>query len=304
MNGLWSAFKIDFNKVYTQQEESHRLGIFKSNVETIYRHNSHQATAQGWSMGINEYTDLSSNEFSAMLGFRAEERPQGELVQLNETNTPGSIDWTKKGAVTPIKNQGQCGSCWAFGTVASVEGINFITNKKLVSLSEQQLVSCDKRDHGCGGGLPDNAFQYVKATGLTTESNYPYGNRLASSTETSSRRLMGGGGVCDSTKIKGPLVKITGFKDVRGESQLAAAVAQQPVAVGIDGRSIQHYRSGVFTGACNGQIDHAVTVVGFDQNSWKVRNSWGTSYGEQGYIRIARGSDKCHIADSASYPTM
>merc|ERR1719453_3047847 len=115
---------------------------------------------------------------------------------------------------------------------------------------------------------------------------------------------LGGGGVCDSTKIKGPLVKITGFKDVRGESQLAAAVAQQPVAVGIDGRSIQHYRSGVFTGSCTGRIDHAVTVVGYDQQSWKVRNSWGTSFGEQGYIRIARGSDKCHIADMASYPTM
>merc|ERR1712224_597793 len=84
------------------------------------------------------------------------------------------VDWTTKGAVNPIKNQGQCGSCWAFGTVASVEGINFIKNKKLVSLSEQQLVSCDKGDHGCGGGLPDNAFKYVESTGLTTESNYPY----------------------------------------------------------------------------------------------------------------------------------
>merc|ERR1712086_957655 len=224
VTGLWNAFKIDFNKVYSPEEEAHRLVAFKDNVETIYRHNAEQAPTQGWTMGINEYSDMSSEEFSAMQGFRAEDKPQGELVPLNETDVPATVDWTTKGAVNPIKNQGQCGSCWAFGTVASVEGINAIKNKKLVSLSEQQLVNCDVDggDLGCKGGLPDNAFKYVK-----------------------------------------------------GETQLAAAVAQQPVAVGIDGKSIQHYKSGIFTGSCTGQIDHAVTVVGYGAGYWKVRNSWG-----------------------------
>lgn len=304
ISGLWTAFKIDFNKAYTQDEEPRRLAIFKANVETIYRHNAEQAATQGWTMGINEFTDLSPEEFSNMLGFRAEDKPKGELVHLNETGVPDTVDWTTKGAVNPIKNQGQCGSCWAFGTVASVEGINFIKNKKLVSLSEQQLVSCDKGDHGCGGGLPDNAFKYVESTGLTTESNYPY--KAGGLFDSSSRKLLGGGGggKCDQSKITGDLVKITGFKDVKGESQLQAAVAQQVVAVGIDGQSIQHYKSGIFSGSCTGRIDHAVAVVGYSKDYWKVRNSWGTTWGEAGYFRLTRGSDECHIADMASYPTM
>merc|ERR1712086_392264 len=272
VTGLWNAFKIDFNKVYSPEEEAHRLVAFKDNVETIYR---------------------------------SGDKPQGELVHLNETDVPSTVDWTTKGAVNPIKNQGQCGSCWAFGTVASVEGINAIKNKKLVSLSEQQLVNCDVDggDLGCKGGLPDNAFKYVESTGLTTESNYPYtsGGIFASS----SRALLGGKGkVCDKSKLTGDLLKITGFKDVKGETQLAAAVAQQPVAVGIDGKSIQHYKSGIFTGSCTGQIDHAVTVVGYGAGYWKVRNSWGTSFGEAGYIRITGGSDACSITNMASYPTM
>merc|ERR1711934_43214 len=304
-SGLWDAFKIDFNKVYTEAQEPQRLAIFKANVETIFRHNAEHAKTQGWTMGINEFSDLSATEFSTMLGFRAEDKPQGELVYLNETGIPDSVDWTTKGAVNAIKNQGQCGSCWAFGTVASVEAANFNKNKKLVSLSEQQLVSCDTHggDQGCKGGLPDNAFKYVESTGLTTESNYPYtsGGLMSSA----SRNLLGGGkNKCDTTKIKGDLVKVTGYKDVKGESQLAAAVAQQVVAVGIDGMSIQHYSSGIFKSSCTGQIDHAVAVVGYAKDYWKVRNSWGTTWGESGYIRMTRGSDECHIADMGSYPTM
>jgi len=306
VSGLWDAFKIDFNKVYTEEQEPQRLAIFKANVETIYRHNAEHAKSQGWTMGINEFSDLSGSEFSMMLGFRAEDKPQGELVVLDETGLPDSVDWTTKGAVNAVKNQGQCGSCWAFGTVASVESANFNKNKELVSLSEQQLVSCDTKggDQGCKGGLPDNAFKYVESTGLTTESNYPYtsGGGLMGS---ASRQLLGGGkNKCDTTKIKGDLVKVTGFKDVKGESQLAAAVAQQVVAVGIDGMSIQHYSSGIFNSSCTGQIDHAVAVVGYSKDYWKVRNSWGKTWGEEGYIRMTRGSDECHIADMGSYPTM
>merc|ERR1711865_870864 len=183
VTGLWNAFKIDFNKVYSPEEEAHRLVAFKDNAETIYRHNAEQAPTQGWTMGINEYSDMSSEEFSAMQGYRSGDKPQGELVHLNETDVPSTVDWTTKGAVNPIKNQGQCGSCWAFGTVASVQGINAIKNKKLVSLSEQQLVNCDVDggDLGCKGKT------------------------------------------CDKSKLTGDLLKITGFKDVKGETQLAAA---------------------------------------------------------------------------------
>merc|ERR1712086_626755 len=236
VTGLWNAFKIDFNKVYSPEEEAHRLVAFKDNVETIYRHNAEQAPTQGWTMGINEYSDMSSDEFSAMQGFRAEDKPQGELVHLNETDVPATVDWTTKGAVNPIKNQGQCGSCWAFGTVASVEGINAIKNKKLVSLSEQQLVNCDVDggDLGCKGGLPDNAFKYVESTGLTTESNYPYtsGGIFASS----SRTLLGGKGKTsrgrhssprpshNSLSLSGLTVKAS--STTRAESSLGRAPAR------------------------------------------------------------------------------
>ncbi|MED6188322.1 putative cellulose expressed protein 1 [Stylosanthes scabra] len=220
----------------------------------------------------------------------------------NVSDVPNAIDWRQNGAVTPIKNQGSCGCCWAFSTDAATEGIHQITTGNLVSLSEQELVDCDTVDHGCEGGLMENGFQFIiKNGGITTESNYPY---------------KGVDETCDTSKEAPPAAQIKGYEKVPANSEdaLQRAVANQPVSVAIDasGSAFQFYSSGVFTGDCGTQLDHGVTTVGYGADDdgteyWIVKNLWGTEWGEEGYIRMKKGIDTseglCGIAMDASYPT-
>ncbi|GMI86763.1 senescence-associated gene 12 [Hibiscus trionum] len=226
------------------------------------------------------------------------------FIYENVTALPSTVDWTKKGAVTPIKDQGQCGCCWAFSAVAAMEGVTKLTTGTLISLSKQELVDCDTKgeDQGCQGGLMDDVFQFIqKNKGLTTESNYPY---------------TGVDGTCNANQEANHAATINGFQDVPANSEdaLQKAVANQPVSVAIDasGFEFQFYSGGVFTGSCGTQLDHGVTVVGYGEDDdgtkyWLVKNSWGTSWGEQGYIRMQRDVDAneglCGIAMQASYPT-
>merc|ERR1711862_539147 len=191
-----------------------------------------------------------------------------------------AVDWTTKGAVTPVKNQGQCGSCWSFSTTGALEGAYEIASGNLVSLSEQQFVDCDKVDSGCSGGLMDNGFNFAKSNALCTEASYPYKAK---------------GGTCAASSCTVGLAKgaVTGYKDVSADSESAmiSAVTQQPVSIAIeaDKSVFQLYKSGVLQSTCGSQLDHGVLLVGYGtedgKDYWKVKNSWGSSWGDAGYVK-------------------
>merc|ERR1712072_966312 len=211
---------------------------------------------------------------------------------------PASIDWSTKGAVTPVKDQGQCGSCWAFSSTGGLEGQWEIATGSLESLSEQQLVDCSKQNSGCNGGLMDYAFQFYESTSVASEQSYAHTGR---------------DGTCKSSYTAAiPEGGVTGFKDISSESALLDAVANTgPVSVAIeaDQSSFQLYSGGVLTGSCGTNLDHGVLAVGYGSVSgtdyWKVKNSWGASWGANGYVLIQRGVNKCGIADGPpSYPTV
>jgi cathepsin L len=291
---------VKFDKSYAPEEFFYKYGVFKANFDFVEAHNAGNNT---WVVELNKFADLTSAEFKMIYnGYKPELRraartPVVTLADLRIGAYPdGSVDWSSKGAVTGVKDQGQCGSCWAFSSTGSIEGAVYLKHGHLTSLSEQQLVDCSGSygNAGCNGGLMDSAFKYVQANGLCTEAAYPYTAK---------------NGVCRSTSCTMSTdSKLSGYKDVtHTEAALGAAVDITPVSVAIeaDQSGFQLYKSGVFCGTCGTQLDHGVLAVGYGTDTtayWKVKNSWGTSWGESGYIRMCRNSDKCGIANEPSYP--
>jgi C1A family cysteine protease len=290
-----------FDKSYSPEEFFYRYNTFKSNFDFVEKHNAGNYT---WSVELNKFADLSSGEFkTTYLGYKPELRRGDRQVTLRDLKVgaypDGSIDWVAKGAVTGVKDQGQCGSCWSFSTTGAVEGIVQIKHGQLTPLSEQELMDCSYSygNLACNGGLMDNAFKYVMANGLCTEAAYPYTAQSSKTCRASS---------CTAS----PNSKISGYTDVKAtETFLGQAVDLQPISIAIeaDQSGFQMYKSGVFCGVCGTNLDHGVLAVGYGTDSgsdyWKVKNSWGTSWGEAGYIRMCRNKNECGIASEPSYPT-
>jgi len=265
--------------------------------------NIEETNAKGLSykLGHNHMSDWTEAEFKRLLGYKVPEdfeRGEYEYLPFEGLEAPASVDWRQHGAVTPVKNQGSCGSCWAFSSTGAMEGAHKIATGSLVSLSEQQLVDCSKKNYGCNGGLQELAFDYCKTSPLELESSYPYTGR---------------DGSCkfDKTKSK---VKINSWSKVtpKSASAMKEALAKAPLAVSIeaDKSVFQSYKSGVFKStSCGTNLDHAVLAVGYETSGdahWIIKNSWGTGWGESGYIRIGiqeSGPGYCGVMEEPLYST-
>ena len=287
----FQRFVQKFGRKYEGDEFIRRFKIFHENFKMV---EELQRMERGSAIyGMNQFADLTAEEFRAQATMR---NPMPEamhtqgLAQTPSGATPTAFDWRDQGAVTPVKNQQQCGSCWAFSTTGNIEGQWFIKKGALISLSEQELVDCDHVDQGCDGGLPSQAYQQIMLLGgLTTEANYPYTAR---------------GGSCSFTKNQAVVYINSSVVISSDEGEMATWLAANgPISIGINAAMMQFYMGGVahpWKILCNpNKLDHGVLIVGYGVEGtkpyWIIKNSWGPTWGEKGYYRIYRGDGSCGV---------
>uniref|UniRef100_A0A6C0I3N9 Peptidase C1A papain C-terminal domain-containing protein n=1 Tax=viral metagenome TaxID=1070528 RepID=A0A6C0I3N9_9ZZZZ len=294
------------------RDEFHRrelLEKWRDNDKFIEMTNARNLT---YRLGHNQFSGMTIEEFSGSVG-KILDISTRMTNYVEVEGVPDSVNWVTAGAVTPVKDQGQCGSCWSFSTTGALEGVYYNKMGTLISFSEQQLVDCDSlrnggKDHGCKGGLMDNAFAWIENNGgLCSESAYPYISGVTMKN-----------GVCQTQCVTVANSQIKSFVDVlpSSDAHMMAALAKQPVAIAIeaDQREFQLYKTGVFTGSCGTNLDHGVLAVGYGsldgQDYYLVKNSWSTSWGDDGYIMLGRGPQynngdgQCGLLLSASYPQL
>lgn len=297
---LWDDFKATYGREFaTQEEENLRFGHFLANLKMADARNAAERAAGGGAQhGITKFFDMHQDEFeNKMLKSDASKRlGDAEVATVSgEVNlTAGLVDWSGK-LTTPVKDQGYCGSCWAFSAAEQIESDSMRTLGTSYILSPEQIVQCDTTSYGCGGGWTENAYNYVKKVGgIETNAAYPYSS------------YQGITGKCSSSSSSF-VIGVSAYYTIKGETAMASYVQSTgPLSVCLDASTWNSYTGGIMK-SCGKQVDHCVQAVGVDASStgyWKVRNSWGTSWGESGYIRLAYGANTCAISNDPTYVTV
>jgi len=299
----FDQFKKQHNKEYSNTyEEAYRKGIFASNLADITKHNEEYDHGEHtWKMGVSLFADLTHAEFMETLTLNVPDMPKStHNYQMQAQSMATSVDWRQSGCVTDVKDQGSCGSCWSFGAIASVEYACCASSGNSNQLSEQQVIDCDKTDNGCNGGWHDTAWQYmIEEGGVEKSSDYPYTAKEGSCKADENKfecvvtGCVGGPneGVCDNSGKIGE------------DKVLKQMLTDQPLGVAVDASRFQHYSSGILDCGNHRMLNHAVFAVGYEgYDYYIVKNSWGKSWGESGYVRIGMiHSNDCGIADYPGY---
>jgi hypothetical protein len=293
---MWAAYKGEFNRTYSAEEEQTRFGVFVENLKLIDERNAEDGPSVVH--GITQFSDMTQGEFEfTMLMARPNEYKNAvpdDTPPLKE-GEQAEQDWTGK-YTTSVKDQGRCGSCWAFSAVEQIESDAMRTLGETKVLSTQQVISCDKRDGGCNGGNTETAYSYLEGSnGAVLASAYPDTSHSSGST-----------GSCKTGDLSDPVIKVKSYSKVSGESNMANYVGGTgPLSICVDARKWNSYKSGVFHN-CGTSIDHCVQAVGINTGSgyWKVRNSWGASWGESGHIRLTYGSNTCGLTHDPTHVTV
>ncbi len=286
LNSVWRAWKVQHKKFYTLEEETFRLSIFTENYRKIRQFNSENENIQ---LGLNKFADLSAEEFRnqhsncafSNSSLSRNSSKHQKFTPSSKGALATSIDWREEGAVTEVKDQGKCGACWAFSATGAIEGLYYTINEQLVSFSEQQIIDCDPgpNDQGCYGGWPQYAIEYAANRGLETDDDYPY---------------IGQAGTCQFNQNSAKyVVDVVNTVQQNSSHALKEAITQSPVSVLVeaDERIFQFYKSGVVYSHCRSLVNHAALVVGYKRigllEAFIVKNSWGSDWGDQGYIYIS-----------------